>query len=126
MRLAAYADLSRFCNEKESSISFFKSHSIVSELRWPDDVLEQWLYDHAANESFLRDYGNIDLSTIGWDVEAISAKDFIQMPTGRSDGDCMESMQKTPTTGSATVKAEYIKASRCAGRRTVPGNAGRY
>ena len=96
MYLADYAPLSRQCNENNSGLTFFKSHSIVSDLRWPDDVLEQWLYDHAAYGPFLHDYGAIDLSRLRWDVEAISTEEFTQMPTGPSDGDCIDEFAENP------------------------------
>jgi hypothetical protein len=44
---------------------------LVSSLGWQDDVVEQFLYDHADNIGFLRDYGDLDLSEIEWDVEVI-------------------------------------------------------
>jgi hypothetical protein len=63
---------------------------VVSALGWPDDVVEQWLYDHGDNTPFLRDYRAVDLSNVTWDVEVVSVEDLVVMPTGPSDGDCME------------------------------------
>ncbi|VXB08791.1 hypothetical protein [Aeromicrobium sp. 9AM] len=60
------------------------------ELRWPDDVLEQWLYDHANNDHLLRDYGSVDLTTITWSVEAVPLEELIDIPTGASDADCID------------------------------------
>ncbi|MGV9976509.1 hypothetical protein ACWDUH_02385 [Micromonospora wenchangensis] len=59
-------------------------------------MLEQWLYDHSGNGAFLQDYGDIDLLRIDWNVEAISTKDFVRMPTGPSDGDCIDEYAQNP------------------------------
>ncbi|GIE81717.1 hypothetical protein Aph02nite_76670 [Actinoplanes philippinensis] len=96
MYLADYTRLSRSCNEGNSGFTSFKYHPDVLELQWPDDVLEQWLYDHAANESFLDDYGAIDLSRLQWKVEAVSVEDFVQMPTGPSDDGYIDEIAENP------------------------------
>lgn len=60
-------------------------------------MLEQWLYDHADNGAFLRDYGDVDLSRMSWNVEAIPAEDFTRMPTGRSDRGCIDRFAEDPS-----------------------------
>ena len=74
----------------------FRQNALVSSLGWPDDVVEQFLYDHADNIGFLRDYENVDLSKIDWDVEVISVEELIEMPTSASDGDCIEDFAANP------------------------------
>jgi hypothetical protein len=69
----------------------------VQRLQWPDDVLEQWLYDHADNGAFLQDYWDVDLSRINWEVEVISAEELIEMPTGPSDGRCIDKYAADPS-----------------------------
>jgi hypothetical protein len=96
MYLADYTHLSRSCNEGNSGFTSFKYDSTVLELQWPDDVLEQWLYDHATNGSFLEDYGAIDLSSLRWEVEAVPAEEFVQMPTGPSDQGYIDEIAESP------------------------------
>jgi hypothetical protein len=83
---------------RETSMHFegFRQNALISSLGWPDDVLEQFLYDHADNIGFLRDYGNLDLSKINWDVEVIPVDELIEMPTGAYDGDCIEEFATNP------------------------------
>lgn len=94
--LADFSDLSLACREAGSGLAGFTSQAIVSGLRWPEDVLEQWLYDHADNDSFLQDYGTVNLSRLQWDVEAISTDELTQMPTGQSDGDYVDEIAENP------------------------------
>jgi hypothetical protein len=61
----------------------------VRALGWPDDVLEQWLYDHSDIGAFLHDYGTVDLSQLRWGLDALNASDMAVMPTGPSDGDAI-------------------------------------
>lgn len=51
----------------------------VARLHWPDDVVEQWLYDHADNASFRKDYGLVDISEIDWQVEVLSLASILHM-----------------------------------------------
>ncbi|MFD0162885.1 hypothetical protein ACFVJH_01830 [Streptomyces decoyicus] len=63
---------------------------------WPDDVLEQFLFDHGDNAAFTFDYGGIDLRGITWRLETVPAADFSGMPTGASDTGCIESFAENP------------------------------
>lgn len=36
---------------------------MIAALGWPDDVVEQWLFDHGRRHEFLRDYGATGAST---------------------------------------------------------------
>ncbi|WP_157552775.1 hypothetical protein [Micromonospora sp. NRRL B-16802] len=96
MRLADFSDLSLACRETGSGLSAFKLHAIVSGLRWPDDVLEQWLYDHGDNNDFLQDYGTVDLSRLQWEVEAVSVEELARMPTGHSTGGYIDEIAENP------------------------------
>lgn len=96
MRLADFAPIAQSCRESEFGFAAFRGNLPVLRLRWPDDVLEQWLYHHADNSAFLRDYGDVDLSRIRWQVEAISTEEFIRIPTGPSDGDCIDEYAANP------------------------------
>ncbi|MFD5748981.1 hypothetical protein [Streptomyces sp. NPDC127033] len=74
----------------------FRVDPVLTPLQWPDDVLEQFLFDHGDNASFMRDYGGIDLRQIIWQLETIPAADFEPMPTGASDAGCIESYAADP------------------------------
>ncbi|MEV0982577.1 hypothetical protein [Streptomyces sp. NPDC049915] len=78
------------------SYDHFRAHPALASLHWPDDVLEQFLFDHGDNGAFVHDYGGIDLREVRWQLETIPAADFNEMPTGASDADCIESYAKNP------------------------------
>jgi hypothetical protein len=84
------------CRAGRAACASTASVALVSSLGWPDDVVEQFLYDHADNIGFLRDYGDLDLSKIEWDVEIISVEELTEMPTSASDGDCIEDFAANP------------------------------
>ncbi|MFC8863254.1 hypothetical protein [[Kitasatospora] papulosa] len=83
---------------RDGALSFerFRTDPTVAVLRWPDDVLEQFLFDHGDNTAFVDDYNTIDLHTITWRLETIQAADFPSMPTGVSDAGCIENYAKNP------------------------------
>jgi hypothetical protein len=96
MRLADVAGLSVSHRERLMGFQSFRSDQMISSLNWPDDVLEQFLYDHASSGPFLCDYGQIDLSAVAWTLEAIPVEEFMLMPTGASDGNCIEEFAADP------------------------------
>lgn len=96
MRLADFADLAQQCRENGCGFAEFRRQDIVIDLSWPADVLEQWVYDHAGNGSFVRDYENVQLSRVGWQVEALSVDTFMVMPTGPSDAGDIEYFAADP------------------------------
>jgi len=79
-----------------AAFSEFRSFPIVAALGWPDDVLQQWLFELGDNPPFLADYGGVDLSSIRWGVEGIAAEQFLTMPTGPTDHDCIEQFARNP------------------------------
>ncbi|MFF0198859.1 hypothetical protein ACFYT5_38760 [Streptomyces anulatus] len=83
---------------RDGALSFdrFRTDPTVAALRWPDDVLEQFLFDHGDNTAFINDYNPIDLHAITWQLEIIPAAHFTGMPTGASDEGCIESYAKNP------------------------------
>jgi hypothetical protein len=74
----------------------FRTDPAIAGLRWPDDVLEQFLFDHGDRSEFIDDYGGIDLHGITWRLETIPAAAFHTMPTGASDAGCIESYAEDP------------------------------
>src|ERR1700761_391272 len=96
VNLAGLSDLSVACRESGTGFEGFRQDARVSSLGWPDDVVEQFLYDHAANGGFLVDYKDLDLSRTTWGVEVIPVEEFLVMPTGASDGGCMEEFAVDP------------------------------
>src|SRR5690349_13243001 len=76
VRLGEFAELAIYYRER-LGVQFqgFRTDDKVLPLKWPADVVEQFLYDHADNDHFLRDYGDVDLSAVTWDVEIIAVED---------------------------------------------------
>jgi len=96
VKLADLRAVAVSCRENSMRFEGFRQNALVSSPGWPDDVVEQFLYHHADNIGFLRDYGDLDLSKIEWDVEVISVEELTEMPTGASDGDCIEDFAANP------------------------------
>jgi hypothetical protein len=96
VRLHNFRAASARSRASEWGFAHFRSLDQVASLGWPDDVLEQWLYDHAGNDAFLADYAELDLSEIRWGLEIVPCQDFLVMPTGASDGDCIEEFAENP------------------------------
>jgi hypothetical protein len=65
MKLSELSPL--MARRRDGGLSFtfgdFRADPALTPLRWPDDVLEQFLYDHGANTNFARDYGDIALAS---------------------------------------------------------------
>ncbi|WP_405503235.1 hypothetical protein OG501_37820 [Streptomyces niveus] len=83
---------------KDGGLSYdrFRADPALAALHWPDDVLEQFLFDHGDNGAFVYDYGGIDLRDVTWRLETIPARNFEEMPTGASDAGCIESYAENP------------------------------
>lgn len=96
MRLADFADLAQRCRESGYGFTEFQRQDMVADLRWPADVIEQWIYDHAGSVSFLRDYENVDLAQVDWQVEALPVDTFMAMQTGPSDRNVIEVVAADP------------------------------
>ena len=124
VKLADLREVAVSCRENSMRFEGFRQNALVSSLGWPDDVVEQFLYDHADNIGFLRDYGDLDLSKIDWDVEVISVEELIEMPTSASDGDCIEDFAANPDHWVRCVIAEFTLVSLNAGKRMEHGSAG--
>lgn len=82
--------LSVRCIENVPGLPAFLDDPGVQALRWPDDVIEQLLFDHAANGAFQVDYGHINLNSVIWSRELVPTYQFLTMPTGPSDHDAIE------------------------------------
>jgi hypothetical protein len=95
MYLADLSELSRSSREN-GCVHGFEQNSLISRLRWPADVVEQFLFDHGDNSSFVEDYGSVELERIEWQVEVVPLELFLTMPTGPSDGDCIETYALNP------------------------------
>lgn len=89
LRLEHLAELSERCRESGGGFEQFVQDERVTDLGWPDDVAEQWLYWFAGWEPFLSDYGQLDLRGLAWTDETLPTSSFLRMPTGKSDGDLM-------------------------------------
>ncbi|WP_327321104.1 hypothetical protein OG735_00235 [Streptomyces sp. NBC_01210] len=98
MKLSDLSPLMARRRDGDLSFTFgdFRADPALTPLRWPDDVLEQFLYDHGANTDFARDYGDIALEGITWRLDTIPTADFNDMPTGASEADCIEYLVENP------------------------------
>lgn len=96
MYLADFTAIAEASRESGGGFTAFRIADQVLGLGWPDDVAEQWLYDHADKAPFLQDYGGVDLSQIRWDLEALQAADIAAMPTGPSDHDIIDEFAADP------------------------------
>ncbi|MFJ9675392.1 hypothetical protein ACIRP5_31945 [Streptomyces sp. NPDC101221] len=96
MKLADLAPLMERRRDGGMSFDRFRDDAALLPLRWPDDVLEQVLFEHGDNPSFVYDYGAVDLREIAWRLETISASELCEMPTGASDGGCIDLFARNP------------------------------
>ncbi|MFF8717179.1 hypothetical protein ACF07T_37990 [Streptomyces sp. NPDC015184] len=74
----------------------FRVDPVIASLRWPADVVEQFLYDHGDHGPFQRAYGNVDLAAIVWTLETVTAAELSTMPTGPSEAGCIEQFALHP------------------------------
>ncbi|WP_353111550.1 hypothetical protein [Microbacterium sp.] len=94
--LTDFADHAVRCREQGGGLCAFLRLDSVRRLGWPDDVIEQWLYDHADKASFGADYGRVDLSQITWEVEALPIDLLLKIQTGPSDDGAIEGYALAP------------------------------
>lgn len=95
--LRDFTDLSERCREFEGGgLPEFLDVDQVKDLAWPDDVVEQWLYDHSGFGRFLVDYDGLDLTTIHWHDELVAAEQFLTIPTGPSEAGLIEEFAQNP------------------------------
>lgn len=96
MYLSDFTALAQRCRDQGLGFAEFTRQELVVNLRWPRDVVEQWLYEHSGNDAFLCDYEKLDLSLVAWDVEAHPLATFMTIPTGPSDGEVIEYFAQDP------------------------------
>ncbi len=97
VRLADIVEPARAAHDVAGGLAAFHADPAVSALRhWPEDVIEQWLYDHAEHAPFQADYGHIDLSSLAWTVEPVTLADLLLMPTGASETDLLDYFARDP------------------------------
>jgi hypothetical protein len=90
VRFGDFDEMAIRCKEGGGGLSAFLKLDPVLDLHWPDDVVEQWLFDHPGNGHFPTDYGTIDLTQVRWNVEAVAASVLANLPTGASEGDAID------------------------------------
>lgn len=96
VRLANFTAAASECRTSAAGFAAFRRVAAVENLGWPDDVVEQWLYEHCDNGPFLDDYGSVDLAQLRWGLEALRASDIAAMPTGKSDGGVIDEYAANP------------------------------
>ncbi|MCV7719385.1 hypothetical protein M3C89_004715 [Micrococcus luteus] len=94
MKLMDFAQLSEQAVEgsysRDRGLRQFLSHPVVVQLGWPDEVVEQWLFDHATCDPFHIDYGHIDLRHVDWALERLDKSLMLDVRTGASDAGAIE------------------------------------
>ena len=81
MKLHDFSSFTKAGSAGVQSLHDFIERSPARDLKWPKDVVEQLLFDHADNDSFLAEYGRLELEAIGWTVEVVSVEVFEGVPT---------------------------------------------
>ncbi|MFF3558323.1 hypothetical protein ACFYXL_33475 [Streptomyces tsukubensis] len=92
-------DLSSLMERRQDggrSFERFRTDPALANLRWPDDVLRDFLFDHGDHDPFVNDYGHLELSAITWTLETIPTADFHTMPTGESEAGLIEHFAQHP------------------------------
>lgn len=84
----------KFGPGRPRALQEFLAHPLVMQLGWPDDVVEQWLFDHASHPAFHIDYGHIDLETLDWTLERLETPLLLDVPTGDSEVGAIEGWAK--------------------------------
>ncbi|MFF1385726.1 hypothetical protein ACFVWT_19415 [Arthrobacter sp. NPDC058288] len=87
---------SRCRRATESGFELFLAEPLISDLGWPENVIEQMLWDHGETEHFVPDYGAIDLTQVAWMREAMPTELIQNVPTGASDHGAIEDYAKNP------------------------------
>ena len=96
MHLKDFVELAQSCRDRGFGFEEFRRQGPVIDLRWPSDVLEQWIYDHAGHTPFLRDYEKVELTGIAWRVEPLPLDEFLAMSTGPSEISAIEYFAADP------------------------------
>uniref|UniRef100_UPI000516332D hypothetical protein n=1 Tax=Streptomyces sp. CNS654 TaxID=1506995 RepID=UPI000516332D len=92
-------DLSSLMERRQDggrSFECFRTDPALANLRWPDDVLRDFLFDHGDHGPFVDDYSHLELSAITWTLETIPTADFHTMPTGESEAGLIEHFAQHP------------------------------
>lgn len=97
IHLPDLVEAARAARDSPAGLSTFLGDRDTEGLRhWPDDVVGQWLYDHAGHQAFHDDYGHLDLTTVAWSVEVVPLEVLTTMPTGASESDLIEYYAEDP------------------------------
>ncbi|MFC9964371.1 hypothetical protein [Nocardia ignorata] len=90
MKLVDLLDIPRPGCEKAGTLAEFLADPRVAQLRWPGDVVDQWLWEHGRHEEFLDDYGDLELESVQWSKESLSHVELVSLPTGPSESAVLE------------------------------------
>lgn len=81
---------------RTAALGNFCSDPTVDALGWPEDVVEQWLFDLAGHAPFHDDYADLGLNEVEWSVEIVATETLLSVPTGPSEAGCIETYAEDP------------------------------
>lgn len=79
------ANTDRNLIDRAGNLAGYIALAEIAQLEWPAEVVEQWLFDHGGNASFLADYGALDLGEIRWAKEEVPVEQLRDTITGQTD-----------------------------------------
>lgn len=106
--LSDFGDLSQDCRGQGGGLSRFLRADVVRALEWPDDVVEQWLYDHSVHGPFLIDYEHLDLTSLSWKEESLPVAKFLTISTGDSESALIEEFARNPDHWSEVRRSQGV------------------
>lgn len=79
------ADPDRNPIDRASNLAEYIALPEIAQLKWPAEVIEQWLFDHGGHGNFLKDYADLELDNIVWTLEDVPVRELGAVRTGASE-----------------------------------------
>lgn len=103
-----------------NGFELFLEEQVISDLGWPENVVEQILWDHGGTEHFITDYGNLDLTRVTWKRELVTTALLQNVPTGASDHGALEAYAKSPVYWAEIKGPDVVESWKQNGTWLVP------
>lgn len=98
----------------------FCKEQVVSDLGWPENVVEQMLWDHGGTEHFIPDYGYLNLKSVVWNRELMPTTLLQNVPTGAFDHGAIEEYEKFPVYWAERKGPSVVESWKSDGTWLVP------